>query len=81
MCKICKLNNVCYECMLCIFYMLYIWVMYVLCGYIFGYVVLYLDPYSGFKGVLYVVCTIEERGKNVIEMCSVNIDVIYVCQL
>ena len=55
--------------------------MYVLCGYVFGYVVMNLDPYSGFKGVLYVVCTIEERGNKVIEMCSVNIDVIYVCQL
>ena len=56
---------------------LYICVMYVL----YGYVVMYLDPYSSFKGVLYVVCTIEERGKKVIEMCSVSIDVIYVCQL
>ena len=99
MCKICKLNNVCYECMLCIVYklyicvmyvlcgyvfgyvVLYICVMYVLCGYIFGYVVLYLDPYRSFKGVLYVVCTIEEIGKKVIEKCSVNIEVIYVCQL
>ena len=34
-----------------------------------------------FKGVLYVVCTIEERGKKVREMCSVKIDVIYLCQL
>ena len=48
---------------------------------LYGYVVMYLDPYSSFKGVLYVVCTIEERGEKVIEIRSVNIDVIYVCQL
>ena len=115
MCKICKLNNVCYECMLCIVYMLYICVMYVLCliwlctwvcsvifwcnvcfmwlyiwlciyvfglcGYIFGYVFMYLDPYRSFKVVLYVVCAIKERGEKVVEKCSVNRDVIYVCQL
>ena len=73
------LCSVIYLCNVCL-----IW----LCSYVFGsmyvlygFVVMYLDPYSSFKGVLYVVCTIEERGKKVIEMCSVNIDVIYVCQL
>ena len=55
--------------------------MYVLCGYVFDYVVMYLDPYSGFEGVLYVVCTTEERGKKVIEMCGRKIEVIYLCQL
>ena len=64
-----------------VIYFSYIYVMYVLCDYIFGYVVMYLDPYSSFKVVLYVVCTIKERGKKVIEKCSVNRDVIYVCQL
>ena len=55
--------------------MLYFWLMYIF------YVVIYLDPYSGFKGVLYVVCTIEERGKKVIEKCCRKVDVIYMCQL
>ena len=27
------------------------------------------------------VCTIEERGEKVIELCNVKIDVIYLCQL
>ena len=60
---------------------LYFGVMYVLCGFIFGYVVMYLDPYRSFKVVLYVVCTIKERGEKVVEKCSVNRNVIYVCQL